>query len=549
MSFRVSLAQINPTVGDLDGNAAKVLAHAARAAVLQPDVVVFPELALTGYPPEDLVLRGHFVRDAAAALARVAKDLPRGLSALVGFVEKGRLGLHNAAAFLRGGKVQGVYRKRLLPNYGVFDEKRYFTPGGKPMLLKLGGVTAAVTICEDIWTTRGPAQEAARLGAKVVLNLSASPYHAGKLTQRRRIVQDTARACKAPVAYCNMVGGQDELVFDGGSIAVDARGRALANAPQFEETVVTVDLPAPGKAAPGRPPLTPALSEPLPELEEIYAALMLGTRDYLRKNGFAKAVLGLSGGIDSSLVACLAVDALGKENVVGVTLPSRYNSPETRSDAQILAHHLGIDFKTIPIQTAVDELLDALKPAFDGRPADLTEENLQSRVRGTLLMALSNKFGWLVLTTGNKSEVSVGYSTLYGDTAGGFAPIKDIPKGLVYRLCEWRNMRARTDLIPATVFTRAPTAELRPDQTDQDSLPPYDVLDKAVTLYVEEDKGLDELVKAGIDPATAARVVKLVDGAEYKRRQAPPGVKITPKAFGRDRRMPITNKYRVTGRE
>ncbi|MGQ0645544.1 MAG: NAD+ synthase [Elusimicrobiota bacterium] len=555
MPFRLSLAQINPTVGDLTGNAAKILDFARRAAPLRPDLVLFPELALTGYPPEDLLLHGPFLKAAARTLQTLARDFPPGLAAVAGCPEGAPGRLFNAAAVISGGKVRAFYRKQLLPNYGVFDERRYFVPGRDPLLLKSGGALAGVTVCEDIWTAGGPALQAARKGASLILNISSSPYHAGKLDQREKLLRARARESRAHVAYCNLAGGQDELVFDGASFVVDPRGRVLARAPQFQEALLTLDLDLPPARKPARaafslpspsaprPAVPPAVASPLAELDEIHAALVLGTRDYLRKNGFQKAVVGLSGGIDSSLVACVAADALGRENVVGVTLPSKFNAPETRSDAETLARNLGLAFHSIPIQAVVEKFLEALAPLFAGKPADITEENLQSRVRGVLLMALSNKFGWMVLTTGNKSETSVGYSTLYGDTAGGFAVIKDIPKNLVYRLARRVNERAGREIIPRSVFDRPPTAELRPNQTDQDSLPPYDALDKIVELAVEGDKGLAEILKAGADETAARRVLRLIAAAEHKRRQAPPGVKITPKAFGRDRRMPVTNKY------
>jgi NAD+ synthase (glutamine-hydrolysing) len=555
--LRLSLAQIDASVGDLSGNAAKILNHALRARERGSDLALFPELALTGYPPEDLLLRPGFAADAAVALRRLAAALPKDLVVVAGGIE-GRPGrLYNAAFVLHGGRVRGAYRKQRLPNYGVFDERRYFLPGSEPLMLSLGGTVVGITVCEDIWTPRGPAVAQARAGAKLVLNLSASPYHAGKLRERTALIASRCQEANASFAYCNLVGGQDELVFDGASLVMDARGRVLARAPQFAEHLLTVDLPpAPPRRAARKalslplrrdadlPELAPETAEPMDELEEIYAALVVGTRDYLHKNGFKKAVVGLSGGIDSSLVACVAADALREENVVGVTLPSRFNSAETRGDAELLARNLKLQFHEVAIQGVVDAFLNALAPLFAGRPRDLAEENLQARVRGTLLMALSNKFGWLVLTTGNKSETSVGYSTLYGDTAGGFAVIKDIPKTLVYRLARWRNARAARELIPESVFTRPPTAELRPNQTDQDSLPPYDLLDRIVSLYVEKDASLAEVVKAGADKATAAKILRMIDLSEHKRRQSPPGVKITPKAFGRDRRMPITNKYR-----
>ncbi len=573
--FRLALAQINPTVGDLVGNAAQVLAHARKAAALKPDLLIFPELSLTGYPPEDLLLQPRFIADAERALAALARELPRELTVVIGAVQRSKRGVHNAAVAVQGGRIRASYHKQLLPNYGVFDEKRYFAPGDKPMLLDLGGRSIGVTICEDIWVGKGPAWVEARKGASLIVNISASPYHAGKLKERQALLRARAKECRAFMAYCNLVGGQDELVFDGASMVTDPKGRLLAMAPQFEEAILTVDLDLPvskkkvkslllplsrhpGEGlGPGHQAVldsgfrrndgvlnAPAKTAPLPKLEEIYTALVVGTRDYLRKNGFRQAVIGLSGGIDSSLVACIAADALGKENVIGVTLPSRFNVAETRADAEVLARNLGIAFHTLPIEPIVEKFLEVLAPLFAGKPRDTTEENLQARVRGVLLMALSNKFNWLVLTTGNKSEVSVGYSTLYGDAAGGFAVIKDIPKNLVYDLSRWRNEKAGKTITPQSVFDRPPTAELRPNQTDQDSLPPYDLLDKIIRLYVENNRGLSEIMKSGADEATAKRILRLIDVSEYKRRQSPPGVKITPRAFGRDRRMPITNRYR-----
>lgn len=551
--LRLALAQINSTVGDVDGNAALIRDHAHRARSQSADLILFPEMALTGYPPEDLLLAPAFLKKTAAALEALRESLPWDLVAVVGAPTLDRGRRRNSAVVFHGGKIRGVYHKARLPNYGVFDEVRYFSPGIDPFLFTLGGVRIGVSICEDIWEPRGPAWAAAQKGAGLLLNLSASPYHAGKIGTRRKIIAAKVRECRAALAYCNAVGGQDELVYDGGSLVLDARGQLKAQAPQFEDHLLCLDLTLPRSGARGgtafavpqrpekRTPLPSVKTAPLPPVEEIYTALTVGLRDYVRKNGFKKVVLGLSGGIDSALVACLAVDALGPENVVGVTLPSRFNAAATRSDAEVLAQRLGIAFHTVPIDGIVGAFETALAGLFAGRPRDVTEENLQSRVRGTLLMALSNKWGWLVLTTGNKSEVSVGYFTLYGDSAGGFAPIRDVPKTQVYALARWRNGRGAP--IPDSVLDRAPSAELRDNQTDQDSLPPYDELDRVVRLHVEENKHLDELKKAGVEDALARRVLSLIDRAEYKRRQAPPGVKITPRAFGRDRRMPITHRF------
>lgn len=552
---RLALAQFNPTVGDLAGNAARILTLSRNAREAGADLVLFPEMALTGYPPEDLLFEPLFLTKTEKALHSLLKTVPRDLLVVLGAPE-GKVGhLFNAAFALYGGKIRAHYHKWFLPNYGVFDEERYFREGVKPTVLDLGGVRIGLTICEDIWRPKGPALAASELGASLILNLSASPYHAGKTKQRLVILRGKSRECGTALAYCNMVGGQDELVYDGGSTVLDRRGDRVALAPLFKEHLLLADLNLPqvrGRAAETalpapdreRMPLVPASVPPLKEEEEIYAALTLGTQDYVTKNGFGKVVVGLSGGIDSALVATIAVDALGKENVVGVTLPSRFNSSETREDAERLAENLDIDFLTVGIEDTVQSFLKTLAPLFAGRALDVTEENLQSRIRGTLLMALSNKFGWLVLTTGNKSEISAGYFTLYGDSVGGFAVIKDIPKTTVYDLARWRNGLNTKPVIPTTTITRAPTAELKRHQKDQDTLPPYDILDTIISQHVEENKGLAEIVKKGIEPGIAAKTLRTIDAMEYKRRQAPPGIKITPRAFGRDRRMPITNKFR-----
>lgn len=554
--IRLALAQINSTVGDLAGNAARVVRDARRAADAGADLLVVPEMALTGYPPEDLLLQPAFLAAAESSLRGVARALPKNLAALIGAPTVAGRAVRNSAVLVRNGRIHARYHKWFLPNYGVFDEERYFEPGDAPLVFDLGDARVGVTVCEDVWRPGGPALAAARAGAAVLVNLSASPFHEGKIRERDGVLKKKIAETGAALAYCNAVGGQDELVYDGGSRVFDARGRLLARAPRFEESLLMVDLDAParrrgGQVAAAFPSTaknrTALPNHPAPALDrdaETYAALVLGTRDYARKNGFQKAVIGLSGGIDSALVAAIAVDALGRDNVIGVTLPSRFNAAETKADAQALAENLGIAFHTIPIEETVQAFLKALGPLFAGRPVDTTEENLQSRVRGTTLMALSNKFGWLVLTTGNKSEVSVGYFTLYGDSAGGFAVIKDIPKTRVYALARWRNARTERPPIPESVFTRPPTAELRAHQTDQDSLPPYDLLDRIVHAYVEENQGIDAIVRRGAPRAVAARTLRLIDGMEYKRRQAPPGVKITPRAFGRDRRMPITNQFK-----
>ena len=535
--LRVALAQRNVTVGDLDGNR-RLIEQAIRCAeAWMADLVVVPELAVTGYPPEDLLLKPRFVEANLEMLARLVPSARR-VVVLVGFVDRDRQGrLYNAAAILRGGRHVATYRKQYLPNYGVFDEKRYFTAGTEPCVLEIGGHRVGVTICEDLWEEK-PCQRLASAGARLVVNLSASPYHAGKLHVRQRLFARRARENRLAVAYCNLIGGQDELIFDGASLVLDARGRLVARAAQFQEDMLVVDV-VPGD----RPPLPASHRRPLPLVEEVYEALTLGLRDYVRKNGFTRVVLGLSGGIDSALTACLAVDALGPAQVVGVVMPSRYSSRATQEDARALARALGIELYQISIEPMFRAYLTTLAPVFRGHRSDATEQNIQARIRGNLLMALSNKFGWLVLTTGNKSEFATGYCTLYGDMAGGFAVIKDVPKTLVYQLAQFRNRKKGP--IPARIFRRAPTAELAPHQTDQDTLPPYDVLDRILKAYVEEDRSLRDILGTNqVQPQTVRRVLQMVDRSEYKRRQGAPGIKITPKAFGKDRRMPITNRYR-----
>jgi NAD+ synthase (glutamine-hydrolysing) len=565
--MRVALAQLNTVVGDLDGNVTRILEALDEAERAGADIAVFPELAITGYPPEDLVLKPGFVADNRAALDKVAARTGRCV-AVVGFVDAAR-DLHNAAAVCAHGEVQGVYRKRLLPNYAVFDEQRTFVPGDEPLqLYVVAGVSVGVSICEDAWSPTGPIAAHAAGGAEVVVNLNASPFYAGRLAERERMLATRAADASCALVYVNQVGGQDELVFDGASLVFDAHGSLVARAPQFVDGVTVVDLDVdpvfrkrtldPRGWLKGNALLKVTLSQdqeprdalpsviaPVSSREvEIYTALVSGTRDYVLKNGFTDVVIGLSGGIDSSLVACIAADALGPERVHGVSMPSRYSSDGSRTDAHDLAKNLGIDLRTIAIEPAHAALLDMLAPSFDGRGPDLTEENLQSRIRGVLLMALSNKFGWMVLTTGNKSEMAVGYSTLYGDTAGGFAVIKDVLKLSVYRLCEYRNTLGATPVIPVEVLTKPPSAELRPDQRDDQSLPPYEVLDPILAAYVEGDSTAADLIADGFDEAIVRRITRLVDLAEYKRRQSPPGVRVTPKAFGKDRRLPITNAYR-----
>lgn len=555
MILRIALAQINPTVGDLAGNAQRIVDYCRRAKKAEADVVLFPEMALTGYPPEDLLFEPLFLTKTDDTVRRLLKSIPKGLAVVVGTPAGKKGTLHNSAFVIHNGKVRARYNKWFLPNYGVFDEQRYFKEGEKTGVLDVGSARVGLTICEDVWRPKGPGLAAAEAGASLLLNLSASPYHAGKLKERLSVLRKKAMECGTAIAYCNMVGGQDELVYDGGSVVIDKRGNTLALAPSFEEHLLVTDLELPnvrGRAADisiptskaERATITPTLAPPLDWTREIYSALLMGTKDYVRKNGFNKVVIGISGGIDSALVAALAVDALGKENVVGVSMPSRFNSAETKNDAEKVAARLGLDFLTVDIEQTVQAYIKTLAPLFVGRAADVTEENLQSRVRGTLLMALSNKFGWLVLTTGNKSEISAGYFTLYGDSVGGFAVIKDVPKTMVYELARWRNSQEKDPLIPESIITRAPSAELRPHQKDQDTLPPYDVLDAIIAHHVGENHGLAEIVKEGIAPEVATKTLRTIDAMEYKRRQAPLGVKITPRAFGRDRRMPITNRFR-----
>jgi NAD+ synthase (glutamine-hydrolysing) len=556
-SLRVASCQLNPTVGDLDGNVDAVLDALARAEDAGCDLAAFTELVITGYPPEDLLLKPGFVAAGRAAMEKVAARSGR-CAAIVGFVDAEDGVLYNAAAVCAGGELRGVYRKRLLPNYSVFDEERYFEPGTGPLdLYVIGSVSVGVSICEDAWSRQGPVPALASGGAELLVNINGSPYYAGRPAERERMLSALAADTARPLLYVNQVGGQDELVFDGASLAFDARGEVIFRAPQFatDVSVFDIDVPRVGEATlqrvavsdslvPRTDTLPPSVAEPLPRVREVYEALVLGTRDYVAKNGFSEVVVGLSGGVDSSLVAAIAVDALGPERVHGVMMPSRFSSAGSLADARALVENLGIDSRVIPIEPAHQAYLEMLAPSFADLGEDLTEENLQARVRGTTLMALSNKFGWLVLTTGNKSEMAVGYSTLYGDMAGGFAVIKDVPKMLVYELCRDRNERAGRPLIPEPVLTKAPSAELRPDQRDEDSLLPYEELDPLLEKYVEGDTTVGELEAAGFDAAAARAVVAMVDRAEYKRRQGPPGPRVTPKAFGKDRRLPITNRYR-----
>lgn len=545
--LRVALCQINSVVGDIDANTDRILAALTAAEEAGCHAAVFPELAITGYPPEDLVLKRRFVQDSRQAMESIAAQA-KACTAVVGFVDD-RDGCQNAAGIAANGRLLGVYHKRELPNYGVFDERRYFQPGtGEPALHDVAGVAVGVSICEDAWVPDGPMSQMAAAGAEVIFNLNASPYHVGKLDQRLSVLRQRTLETGCPIVYANLVGGQDELVFDGASLVLGADGRIIAMAPPFQENLLIAELGVADQPELSSPPDVSReanLVDPgLGELEEQYEALVLATRDYVRKNGFTDVGIGLSGGIDSSLVAVIAVDALGADHVHGVLMPSRYSSDHSLADAEGLCQNLGIDYRIIPVEPGHQAFLDMLAPSFDGLDPDLAEENVQSRIRGTLLMALSNKFGWLILTTGNKSESAVGYSTLYGDTAGAYAVIKDLWKLQVYAFARYRNHRAECDLIPENVLDKPPSAELRPDQRDDQSLPPYDVLDPLLEAYVERDLTPADLCGQGYSPDLVHRITGLVDRAEYKRRQNPPGVRITAKAFGRDRRLPITNRYR-----
>jgi NAD+ synthase (glutamine-hydrolysing) len=589
--MRLALAQIDATVGDVEGNARLAAEWIERARAAGAQLVVLPELCLSGYPPEDLVLRRDFVAAVREALDEVAGGV-EGIVALVGFPEaRAESGedrpdpvidprpapAHNSLAVLADGGVRGVYRKMHLPNYGVFDERRHFEPGGEPALIVVDGAPVGLTICEDIWVPGSPQREETAAGAALVVNSSASPFARGKGDAREQMVAECARTGAAAFALCNTVGGQDELVFDGRSVVVGPDGKVLARAAQFAEELLVCDLSLPARVgsvegdggAPAerdgaasaksgaatrllarlesgaRPAarVEPRVAKPLDPVPEVYEALVTGLRDYVAKNGFEHVVLGLSGGIDSALVAMVAVDALGPERVRAAVMPSPHSSEETQRDARAIAASLGVEAIEIPIEPAMRAYDEALASRFDGTEPGLAEENVQARIRGNLVMALSNKFGWLVLTTGNKSELSVGYATLYGDMAGGFAVIKDVLKTLVYELVRDRNARAGRELVPASVLERAPSAELRPDQRDQDSLPPYEVLDRILGGYVERDQGREKLIADGLDPEVVDEVIRMVDRAEYKRRQAPPGIRISSKAFGRDRRLPITNRF------
>lgn len=569
--LRICLAQINPKVGDLRGNSDKIIDFLEKSRALTADIAAFPELCLSGYPPEDILFKPHFIKENLKSLFKVIK-FTKGIFAIIGLPYADKSGLFNAAALVYDGRLIDVYKKILLPNYGVFDERRYFSPGSSCNVIAFGrDAKVGVNICEDIWHAGGPQRTQAILGgAGLIINISASPYHARKAQERRRLLAQRAKGNNTYVAYCNLVGGQDELVFDGASFVLDNKGKVLAAGKQFAEDLVVADidvsvlnaakaipkgtsfcLPRASlktrslPAFPSKEPVACAnkVMKAYGPLDEIYAALVLGLRDYVRKNGFSKVVLGLSGGIDSALVAVLAVDALGRENVVALTMPSMYTSSGTRTDAIKIAANLGIRLITMPIGKIYASYLAATSKFFSGAAPGITEQNIQARIRGNLLMFFSNKFGWLLINTGNKSEVSTGYCTLYGDMAGGFSVLKDVPKGLVYKLASRRNACAGYDIIPAAVLRRAPSAELKRNQKDQDTLPPYPVLDRIIDLYVEKNLSIEQIAKRGIAKRVVRRAISMIDKNEYKRRQAPPGIKITPKAFGKDRRMPITNAF------
>jgi len=575
--MRIALAQINPTVGDLEGNVSKIIDYLQRAKRVDADLIAFPELAVTGYPPEDLLLKSQFIDDNLQALKKIQESVSD-ITAVIGFVDR-KNSLYNAAALIHNKEIIDVYHKVYLPNYGVFDEYRYFQAGVRYPIYRIGDAWIGINICEDIWYPEGPARIQSLAGAEVILNINASPYHIGKGRLREEMLSTRAFDNSVTLAYLNTVGGQDELVFDGHSVILDQDGNVIIRGKQFEEDLIIADLNFEGimmkrlhtprrkqevmniekgtveKITVSRKKLSHKEKRLLPAppksgyrtfdvMEEIYSALTLGTSDYVKKNGFKGVVIGLSGGIDSSLVASIAADALNAQNVNGLFMPSPYTSKESREDAYGLADNLGIRVREVPIDTIMKSYRDVLKKDFSGKPSDVTEENLQARIRGNILMAFSNKFGWLVLTTGNKSEMSVGYATLYGDMAGGFAVIKDVPKTMVYQLCRWKNDHTGRIIIPERMFTKEPTAELRPGQRDTDTLPPYSVLDPILKAYIEEDRTFEEILSFGYDVEGSRKVIRMIDSSEYKRRQSPPGIKITQKAFGRDRRFPITNRYR-----
>ena len=572
--LRVGMAQINVTVGDFAGNTRKILAALEEARSSSVDLLTFPELAICGYPPEDLLFKPRFIDENLRFLKKVV-EASTGISVVVGFVDA-KEDIYNAAAIIHDGRLVSIYHKIFLPNYGVFDENRYFQAGDEYPVYTFDGVGVGVNVCEDIWYEEGPTTAQAYAGADVIVNISASPYYYGRGDVREKMLSTRASDNVAIIVYTNLVGGQDELVFDGNSLIVDEKGQVIARGKRFEEDLVIVDLdiesvfrtrlrdPRWRREAPlkgsgqdsaklvvteelssgQKPPLPPRQAEDCTLLDEVYQALVLGTRDYVLKNGFQKVLIGLSGGIDSSLVAVIAVDALGSSNVVGIAMPSRYSSPGSVSDSEQLVENLGMKLLTIPIEKAFEAYLEMLAQTFEGVEPNVAEENIQARIRGNMLMAVSNKFGWIVLTTGNKSEMATGYATLYGDMAGGFAVIKDVPKTMVYQLCNHRNSLAGSPLIPSSIIEKPPSAELRPDQKDADSLPAYEELDPIITAYVEEDKSVEQIIAMGFNEKAVKRAAGLVDGSEYKRRQSPPGVKITPRAFGRDRRLPITNLFK-----
>jgi len=529
--MKIALAQINPTVGALEENAKKIIDYINKAKVKGAELVVFPELAITGYPPEDLVLKPQFITDNLNALKEITKAAKE-IAVYVGFVDRDKEYIYNAGAFINNGKVIDIYRKNNLPNYKVFDEKRYFTPGKKTSVITLKGTKIGLGICEDIWVEEGPYKGEAKAGAKTMLVINASPYHIGKIYEREKILCKRAKATKAHIVYVNLVGGQDELVFDGGSFAVNSKGQVIASAPQFKEDLLIIEENKSSR------------SPKLDELDEIYSAIKLGLRDYVDKNGFKDVLMGLSGGIDSALTLAIAADALGKDRVHAVYMPSQYSAQQSMDDSKAIAQNLGTSLDIIPINDIFGDYLKNLEGSFKGAKPNIAEENLQARIRGNILMAISNKFGWLVISTGNKSETSTGYCTLYGDMVGGFNVLKDVTKTLIYKLADWRNKQG--NVIPESIINRAPTAELKPDQKDQDVLPPYDVLDKVIQGYVVENKSRAEIVKTGIDENIVDKVISMIDRAEYKRRQSPPGPRITERAFGKDWRLPITNGYRIS---
>lgn len=557
-NLRIAVSQINCAVGDLEGNTRKIKDYIVRAQGLSADIVCFPELSVTGYPPEDLLIKPKFVADNLKKIKELAEwTRNKDIVPVIGFVDKQGKEIYNAAAVIYNGRIKGIYRKTHLPNYGVFDEKRYFGAGRDPAVFNYGGFVFGVNICEDIWHFDGPAKEQAEKGARLIININSSPFHSGKIKERKNILGRQAVKNDISIVYANAVGGQDELVFDGRSMAVDNKGRIIVMAEPFKEQMPVVDIELSLSAKAGKkgaidisdkisvkekPPLKAYICPPLEPVAEVYQALLLGIKDYVGKNGFHKVVIGLSGGIDSSLAAVLAADSLGKDNVIGVFMPSRYTSVESEKDTEELVKNLGIELLSIPMEGIFKVYLDTFSPIFAGLEKNITEENLQARIRGNILMALSNKFGWLVLTTGNKSEMSTGYATLYGDMAGGFAVIKDASKTLVYKLAEYRNSLGT--VIPGRVIAKAPTAELKLNQKDSDTLPEYGILDPILKAYIEEDEDPDKIISLGFDRDIVSKVSDMVDKSEYKRRQSPPGIKITPRAFGRDRRMPITNKYR-----